>query len=142
MGCDKGSYRSLSLEHFTETTPLQTLRNLTKRTVNQDELKFNLLRQIAENPDSSQRELAVELGVSLGSVNYCLKALIDVGLVKMGNFARSQDKRNYAYMLTPKGVAEKTALTLRFLKRKQSEYESLQLEIDILQSELRESSAK
>ena len=106
--------------------------------MNKDELKFSLLRQIAENPDASQRELAVELGVSLGSVNYCLKALIDVGLVKMGNFARSQDKRNYAYMLTPKGVAEKSALTLRFLKRKQSEYESLQLEIDILQSELRE----
>ena len=73
--------------------------------MNKDELKFNLLRQIAENPDSSQRELAVELGVSLGSVNYCLKALIDIGLVKMGNFARSQDKRNYAYLLTPSGVA-------------------------------------
>jgi EPS-associated MarR family transcriptional regulator len=106
--------------------------------VNKDELKFNLLRQIAENPDSSQRELAVELGVSLGSVNYCLKALIDVGWVKMGNFTRSQDKKNYAYLLTPEGVAEKTALTLRFLKRKQAEYEVLGFEIKVLKSEAAE----
>lgn len=110
--------------------------------MSQDELKLKLLRQLSDNPELSQRQLADELGVSLGSINYCLKALVDVGWIKMSNFARSQDKRAYVYLLTPKGVAEKTAMTLRFLKRKQNEYEALKLEIDLLQAEVEESGAR
>ena len=109
--------------------------------MSQDELKLKLLRQLSDNPELSQRQLADELGVSLGSINYCLKALADSGWIKMSNFVRSQDKRAYIYLLTPKGVAEKTAMTLRFLKRKQNEYEALKLEIDLLQAEVEESGA-
>ena len=104
--------------------------------MSQDELKLNLLRQLSNNPELSQRQLADELGVSLGSINYCLRALADVGSIKMSNFARSQDKRAYVYLLTPKGVAEKTAMTLRFLKRKQNEYDALKVEIDLLRAEV------
>lgn len=116
--------------------------NLTKPPVSKDELKFNLYRQIAENPDSLQHELAAELGASLGSINYCSKAFIDVGWVEMGGFVRSQDKRSYADLLTSSGFAEKTKLTLRFLKRKQNEYELLKLEIATVRSELLESIVK
>ena len=102
----------------------------------QDELTLRVMRAIEENPNTSQRELAKRLGVSLGGVNYCLKALIDIGWIKAGNFARNQDKRGYAYLLTPKGIAEKAALTTRFLRRKMCEYEALTAEIEQLQSEL------
>lgn len=102
----------------------------------QDELTLRVMRALEENPNTSQRELAKQLGVSLGGVNYCLKALIDIGWIKAGNFARNQDKRAYAYLLTPKGIAEKAALTARFLRRKMCEYESLKAEIEQLESEL------
>jgi EPS-associated MarR family transcriptional regulator len=102
----------------------------------QDELTLRVMRAVEENPNTSQRELAEQLGVSLGGVNYCLKALIDIGWIKVGNFARNQDKRGYAYLLTPKGIAEKAALTARFLRRKIGEYEALKAEIELLRSEL------
>jgi len=100
-----------------------------------DELLYTLLKQIAHNPEISQRELAKLLRVSLGKTNYCLKALVEAGWVKAGNFAKSSCKLNYAYVLTPRGVKEKAAVTLRFLKQKQEQYESLKKEIENLQQE-------
>jgi EPS-associated MarR family transcriptional regulator len=94
------------------------------------------LRKLENNPDLSQRELAQMLGVSLGKVNYCLKALVQVGWVKAGNFARSKSKAGYVYLLTPKGVTEKAALTARFLARKQQQYQQLQAEIEELRAEV------
>jgi EPS-associated MarR family transcriptional regulator len=93
------------------------------------------MRLLQANPDLTQRELAQELGVSVGGLNYCLKALIDKGWVKMQNFSQSKNKFGYVYILTPTGMAEKAALTSRFLKRKMSEYETLKAEIDALQIE-------
>lgn len=83
----------------------------------------------------SQRRLADELGVSVGKVNYCLKALIDRGLVKANNFRNSQNKRAYLYVLTPKGLSEKSRNAVRFLQRKTAEYEALRKEIDQLKRE-------
>ncbi len=94
------------------------------------------MRLLQANPDLTQRELAQELGVSVGGLNYCLKALIDKGWVKMQNFSQSKNKFGYIYILTPTGMAEKAALTSRFLKRKMSEYEALKVEIDALQNEV------
>jgi len=90
---------------------------------------FNVLRKIQKKPSSSQRELADDLGFSLGKLNYCLKALKGKGLVKMKNFQRNPNKINYVYALTPKGVTEKTKLTINFMKRKMKEYEELKAEI-------------
>jgi len=84
----------------------------------------------------SQRDIAVAVGISVGGVHYCLNALIEKGLVKLGNFSAAEDKRRYAYILTPKGLSEKAALTSRFLKRKMEEYEALKAEIASLQDEL------
>lgn len=104
----------------------------------QEELKLRVMRVIGENPTATQREIAQELNVSLGGVNYCLKALVDRGLVKLNNFAKSERKMGYAYILTPEGVSEKAKITVRFLKRKMAEYELLQQEIEQLKSEVGE----
>jgi EPS-associated MarR family transcriptional regulator len=104
--------------------------------VSQDDLKLKVLRALEQNPSLTQRQLSSELGVSLGGINYCLKALIDVGWVKVGNFARTSDKRGYVYLLTPQGIKEKAALTSRFLKRKMAEYESIKAEIADLEREV------
>lgn len=90
------------------------------------------MRLIEVNPSVSQREIARSLGISLGAVNYCLSALIDVGFVKVRNFRASNNKRRYAYIQTPKGAAEKAALTADFLQRKVREYEALKAEIESL----------
>ena len=90
---------------------------------------FKVLRKIQQKPSSSQRELANELGFSLGKLNYCLKALKDKGLIKIGNFKKNPNKLNYAYILTPKGIAEKTKLTINFMKRKMQEYDDLKKEL-------------
>jgi len=94
---------------------------------NQDYL--NLLRKIDNKPESSQRKLASELGFSLGKLNYCLKALKSKGLIKISNFKKNPNKINYIYVLTPRGISEKTKLTLNFMKRKIKEYEELKKEI-------------
>ena len=94
---------------------------------NQDNL--NLLRKISNKPKSSQRELAEELGFSLGKLNYCLKALKSKGLIKIRNFKKNPNKLNYIYVLTPRGIAEKAKLTLNFMKRKMKEYDELRKEI-------------
>jgi EPS-associated MarR family transcriptional regulator len=101
----------------------------------QEEARFQILRLLHENPELTQRELGERVGVSLGAVNYCLKALIERGLVKAGNFSKSPNKLGYAYVLTPAGIAEKTVLTGRFLARKKAEYEALRAEIDALSRE-------
>jgi len=93
------------------------------------ETHLAILNHIQINPEASQRELAHELGVSVGKVNYCLKALIDKGFVKAGNFKRNTDKLSYLYLLTPKGLEEKASLTANFLKRKISEHEIITQEI-------------
>jgi EPS-associated MarR family transcriptional regulator len=96
------------------------------------------MRILQENPDLTQRELAEKLGMSVGGLNYCLKALMEKGLVKMKNFANSKNKFGYVYVLTPTGVAEKAAITHRFLQRKMDEYEALKVEIEALRSEVGE----
>jgi EPS-associated MarR family transcriptional regulator len=99
------------------------------------ELQFRVLRLLESNPHLSQRELSKTLGVSLGGVNYCLNALISKGLIKIQNFKNNQNKWVYAYLLAPHGIAEKTALTGAFLKRKMLEYQQLKEEIEALSQE-------
>jgi EPS-associated MarR family transcriptional regulator len=94
------------------------------------------MRLLEANPDMSQRDLAAHVGISLGSLNYCLKALMDKGFVKLENFQNSRHKFKYVYILTPAGIAQKVALTGRFLKRKMQEYEALKSEIEGLEAEL------
>ena len=100
-----------------------------------DEYRYKILKALEKNPEISQRALARELDVSLGRANYCLKALIDVGLLKASNFRNSKNKLAYMYLLTPDGVKEKSAITERFLKSKLQEYEALQAEIQMLHAE-------
>ena len=101
-----------------------------------DELRLRVLRALEANPELSQRQLAAELGVSLGGVNYALKALIERGFVKVDNFRRSGSKVAYLYVLTPKGIAEKSSLATAFLGRKLKEYEVLRQEIEALKGEV------
>ena len=95
---------------------------------NQDH--FEVLRKLQKKPDSTQRELAEELGFSLGKLNYCLKALKSKGLLKIKNFKKNPHKINYIYTLTPKGISEKTKLTINFMKRKMQEYDELKKELN------------
>ena len=96
---------------------------------------YTLLKTLEENPGLSQRELAKQLGVSLGKVNYCLNKLIEKGSLKINNFRNSQNKLAYAYLLTPQGIESKARMTVQFLKRKMQEYERLRAEIEALQRE-------
>lgn len=100
-----------------------------------DEYRYKILKALEENPEISQRDLARELGISLGRVNFCLKALIDVGLLKVSNFKNSRNKLAYMYLLTPSGVKEKSLITERFLKLKMQEYQALEAEINMLRAE-------
>lgn len=102
------------------------------------ELEYRALKILEQHPDLTQRQLSAALGVSLGKTNYVLKSLIDVGWVKLDNFQKSDNKWGYAYLLTPTGVAEKAAITVRFLKRKKQEYNDLQVEIAKLQQEIQQ----
>jgi len=102
----------------------------------QEDVHFRVMRLLEANPDMSQRDLAAHVGISLGSLNYCLKALMDKGFVKLENFQNSRHKFKYVYILTPAGIAQKVALTGRFLKRKMQEYEALKSEIEGLEAEL------
>ena len=101
-----------------------------------DEIRYRILRALEREPKISQRELAERLGVSVGKANFCLRALIDKGLVKVRNFRRSGNKLAYAYQLTPRGIADKARVTRRFLNLKLREYESLQSEIAQLRRDL------
>ncbi len=99
-----------------------------------------MLRLIEKRPDASQREIAEELGVSLGAVNFCVKALLDKGHVKLANFKASKNKLGYVYVLTPEGIAHRASLAARFIERKMAEYDAIQAELEELKSELAASS--
>lgn len=103
--------------------------------MNHRDIHLELLRKLESNPDYTQRQLSKEMGVSLGKVNYCLNKLIEKGLVKIKNFSKNPNKVGYAYLLTPKGIEEKSKLTLSFLKIKMKEYEALKKEITSLKKD-------
>jgi EPS-associated MarR family transcriptional regulator len=107
-----------------------------------DEYRYKIFKLVEAHPEISQRELARELGISLGKANYCMKALIEKGLLKAGNFRNSKNKMAYVYKLTPRGIEEKTNVTMRFLKQKMTEYESLKSEIEFLRQEAQQSTNK
>ena len=102
----------------------------------QEEIQFEVLRRLHQTPQISQRTLSKDLGVGLGTINFCFQALVEKGFVKMQNFSRSKSKLRYAYLLTPAGVAAKSKLTAEFLSRKVAEYELLQAEIEALKVEM------
>lgn len=102
-----------------------------------DETRYRLLKYLESNPDASQRALARELGVSVGKVNYCIKALVDKGWVRINRFRQSNNKLAYVYKITPSGIEAKAEATVRFLNRKLKEYENLQSEIETLRAEAR-----
>lgn len=103
----------------------------------QEDAYYQLMRALFDNPELSQRELARTLGMSLGKLNYCIKALADKGWIKINNFSQAKNKLKYVYLLTPRGVAEKAKITQHFLQRKLQEYDALKAEIEILQAEMR-----
>lgn len=105
--------------------------------MNQKDIRLDLLRKLDNNPQYTQRELSREIGVSLGKVNYCMKKLFDKGLLKLSNFRSNSNKLRYIYLLTPKGIEQKTLLTVLFIERKMKEYEELQGEIQSLQEEIK-----
>ena len=107
-----------------------------------DQTRYRLLKLLELNPEVSQRRLAEELGVSVGKVNFCLRALLDKGLLKVRNFRDSQNKLAYAYYLTPKGAKEKVRATSGFLQRKMAEYQELEREIEELRREVRATDAQ
>ena len=98
--------------------------------INKNTLLFNILRKIANKPNSTQRDMAKSLDISLGKLNYCLKALKEKGLIKINNFKKSKSKLGYRYLLTPRGVSQKTQLTINFMKRKLKEYDELKNELN------------
>ena len=104
----------------------------------QEDTYFRVMKILDDYPEITQRELAAKLGLSLGGINYCLTALVERGFVKARNFSKNNSKLKYAYLLTPKGIKEKTALTYSFLQRKMQEYEDLRLEIESLKLEVGE----
>lgn len=106
-----------------------------------EEIRYRLLRFLEEKPYASQREIARCLGVSVGQVNYCVRALVEKGLLKIRNFRNSKNKLMYAYHLTPKGIEDKVDVTYSFLRRKMAEYESLSAQIEELKREIRDRSA-
>jgi len=108
----------------------------TRRDLLRQDGHFRILRLLQDNPEMSQRDLARAVGVSNGGIHYVLSALLDKGLIKLGNFTASEDKRRYAYVLTRKGIAEKAALTTQFLARKMAEYEAIKAEIEEIAREL------
>ena len=109
-----------------------------RRPLIQEDVTLRTLRLIQDNPRISQREIASHVGISVGAVHYCITALAEKGLIKLGNFQASKNKRSYVYLLTPEGIAAKAALTVSFLKRKLAEYDTLKSEIAELEIELGE----
>jgi EPS-associated MarR family transcriptional regulator len=101
-----------------------------------DEYRYKILKLVETNPAISQRELALQLGISLGKVNFCLKALIEKGLLKATNFRNNKNKLAYMYLLTPSGIEEKASITMRFLKRKVEEHDALLKEIEVLRQDI------
>jgi EPS-associated MarR family transcriptional regulator len=126
------------LEHIqAHTVQGKLVKFMTSRQAKlQEDTYFRVMRILQESPDLTQRELAEKLGISLGGLNYCLKALMAKGMVKMKNFTTSKNKFGYVYVLTPTGMTEKAAITHRFLQRKMDEYEALKAEIETLRADV------
>ena len=120
------------------SVPKQTLKQkkTKKKQIIEPDIHFKVLDLIEENPKITQRELSKKLGVSLGSVNFCMKALIDIGHIKVENFKKNPQKLNYLYLLTPQGIGVKSTLMINFLKRKMREYDALKSEIDSINKKL------
>ena len=114
---------------------MQNLKDTLTKQRQRDE-HYQVIRILQKNPHLTQRELSRELGLSLGKLNYCLKALVNKGWIKIGNFTQSKTKYRYVYLVTPKGIAEKARMTKEFLSRKIKEYDDLREEIDILKNEV------
>ncbi len=110
----------------------------TRRDKLREDVRFRILRLLQDDPEMSQRELARKVGVSTGGIHYVLNALVEKGMLKFANFTAAEDKRRYAYKLTPSGIAEKARLTRRFMIRKMAEYEALKSEIEEVQAGLSE----
>jgi len=110
----------------------------TQRDKLREDVKFRILRLLQDNPEMTQRELAQAAGVSTGGIHYVLNAPVEKGMLKLANFTAAEDKRRYAYVLTPKGIAAKADLTRRFMIRKLAEYEALKAEIEEVQADLSE----
>jgi len=132
LSCFAFNYGCIVLPVINEAT----LSKMNPKFMMLEELELKTLKLLELNPHLTQRELASELGISLGKTHYVIKALINIGWLKLGNFQRSDNKLGYAYFLTPKGLKEKTAITRRFLVRKQDEYKQLRSEIELLQLEV------
>ena len=113
---------------------VQYMNNINDNRESEDYLE--ILRKLRKDPKSSQRKLADELGFSLGKLNYCLKALQNKGLIKIKNFKKNKNKLNYFYVLTPKGITQKTKLTISFMKKKMNEYDELKKEYEELKKEI------
>ena len=129
---DSSSSTVLTLEH---SPTLAATIMLSGRSQDKDFIHYKVLTFLKQHPDLSQRDMAQRLGISNGGMHYCLSALMDKGLVKLGNFASSKHKLGYVYLLTPQGMAQKAAMASRFLERKMAEYEALRVEIATLKSE-------
>ena len=121
--------------NFLGTPHFQPHKNI-PMSVLSDENRYKILKLLESNPELNQRQVAVALGISLGKTNYCLKALIEKGLIKAGKFRRKPSKGSYAYFLTPKGFDEKAKVTIRFLQRKKEEFSLLQQELEELRVEV------
>lgn len=129
---DNRAYRSL----YGRAVAWKPFKHGMQNSAIHEESHLRVLRLLEENPHMSQRDLAEASGVSLGKANYCVKALLDKGLIKIQNFRNSQNKLAYAYLLTPAGISAKADLTALFLKRKIAEYEALRYEIELLKREI------
>jgi EPS-associated MarR family transcriptional regulator len=130
------SFTALHCGSLPEARSFANIRMTSRRSKLREDTYFRVLRMLQDNPDLTQRDIAEQLGVSTSGLNYCLNALIDKGWVKVQNFSQSKNKFGYIYVLTPQGIVEKVALTSRFLKRKQAEYEALKAELEGLSQEL------
>jgi EPS-associated MarR family transcriptional regulator len=125
------------IEHI---NPKGTLVTKAQKTIDPD-IHFRVLHTLEENPHITQRELAQKLGISLGGVNFCLKALVEIGHVKINNFQKNTNKSAYLYLLTPSGISKKTLLATSFLKRKINEYKALKMEIDLIKLKIKDSNS-
>ncbi|WP_422671769.1 MarR family EPS-associated transcriptional regulator [Candidatus Methylopumilus planktonicus] len=108
-----------------------------QKTIDPD-IHFRVLHILEENPHITQRAIAQKLGISLGGVNFCLRALVEIGHIKINNFQKNSNKSAYLYLLTPTGISSKAILTTSFLKRKMDEYKALKMEIDIIKSKIKD----
>ncbi len=127
----------LMLEHRHQSHPNTKSKSkmASNRSEEKDFIHYKVLKFLKENPDMSQRDMAQRMGISNGGMHYCLNALMDKGLIKLGKFANSNHKLGYYYLLTPRGIAKKAAMTSLFLERKMAEYEALKAEISELQED-------